>query len=589
MAEPVDTTALVALLGMDADLLSRWLSLLTCSAEPDALARRIEAIPAATLRDLSLAQAIAVLAVPGNARLDFHRWRATLIASLLGEALAADTVDPAAMRWRLLLAVSGAQVPHDLRLVELQQFRGTRRDLLEDASLEHRLLAVVETFDPADPSAAQDIARQLLNIDGEFYRTAVTRAERMAAEWLDRFGLAHDRDSDGFERVWLRLQMGVLEPLLAGAAANGGLLSAHELISRRLLGRVPALFLCDSASDRLVRLDGEGPEIARSSQSSVIARCVRLAERSELIDRLDQAVADRQVLRHLGTEEAICLPVLDRDGKAIGALVFGVDEEGFQDTAMAIYSAALARHLTPVDRETGPASDLDQYRQLEEKRLRELVHEANNPLSVVNNYLHILESRLSHEPEVVDQLRLIGAELRRAGGIIAQARELPPLEEDRQEAQVAFGDFDLNELARQLVQLHRGLADDNRVNLGESLAPEPLIVRSDRQRLIQIVNNLLRNAIEAATDTSVTVSTVSGIFREGREGVLVDVADTGPGLPRSVAERLAEPKQSTKGGDHAGLGLHIVYRLVSEIGGSIDVRTAAGRGTAFSIFLPLRP
>ena len=56
-----------------------------------------------------------------------------------------------------------------------------------------------------------------------------------------------------------------------------------------------------------------------------------------------------------------------------------------------------------------------------------------------------------------------------------------------------------------------------------------------------------------------------------------------------MLERLTEPKQSTKGGDHAGLGLHIVHRLVDEIGANIDVRTAPGEGTRFSIFLPLAP
>ena len=61
------------------------------------------------------------------------------------------------------------------------------------------------------------------------------------------------------------------------------------------------------------------------------------------------------------------------------------------------------------------------------------------------------------------------------------------------------------------------------------------------------------------------------------------------GVAREVLERLTEPKQSTKSGDHAGLGLHIVHRLVGELKGSIDVQTAPERGTTFTIFLPLAP
>jgi signal transduction histidine kinase len=87
----------------------------------------------------------------------------------------------------------------------------------------------------------------------------------------------------------------------------------------------------------------------------------------------------------------------------------------------------------------------------------------------------------------------------------------------------------------------------------------------------------------------VTVSTEAGVYRESREGLWLEVADTGPGLSREVLERLTEPKQSTKGNGHSGLGLHIVHRLVDEIGGNIDVRTAPGEGSRFSIFLPLTP
>ena len=80
-----------------------------------------------------------------------------------------------------------------------------------------------------------------------------------------------------------------------------------------------------------------------------------------------------------------------------------------------------------------------------------------------------------------------------------------------------------------------------------------------------------------------------GVFREGREGVEITVKDTGPGLSRAVLENLSEPKDSTKGGDHAGLGLHIVHRLVRELQGSIDVRTAQAQGTRFTLFLPIKP
>jgi signal transduction histidine kinase len=125
------------------------------------------------------------------------------------------------------------------------------------------------------------------------------------------------------------------------------------------------------------------------------------------------------------------------------------------------------------------------------------------------------------------------------------------------------------------------------VTLELEAAPGALVAASDESRLLQVLTNLVRNAIEAAPDGSVTIGSLGGVFRDGVEGVELSVADSGPGLPREVLERLGDPKQSAKGGDHAGLGLHIVHRLVEEVKARIDVRTSTGSGTTFTVFLPL--
>ncbi len=591
--DPFDPEELALLLGTDADLLSRWLQLLSCPAEPAAFIAAIRALPAERFQDLAMSQALAVLTVSGSVRLSFDQWRSVLHASLVGEQLAAELglADPVAVRWRVLLAASGVNLLQDPLLTELLAFRGARPELLEDASAIHRLFAVVESLDVSDPLVSQEIAHGLLGLDPERYQQVLDTAQARSDELLERLGLAVDEGFDYGERLWLRLQIFELGRLFPprGTASDSELLEAHVLVSRRLFARVPELFLTDASGATLVRIGGGGPDIAVTSQSSTIARCAREGERVELIDRADQSVADRQVLRHLGSGDGVCLPLTGTLGRSVGVVVFAVDEDVDQETAMALYAAEVGRRVSAPAEPAAERDLLVRFRQREEKRLRELVHEANNPLSIVNNYLHILELKLGHEPDAVQQLRLIGAELGRASDIISQMRELPPPEADRAEAQLEFSDVDLNALTRQVVELHLGYAGEYNVNLTEQRVPGTLFVRSDEHRLAQILNNLVRNAIEAAQGASVTVSTAAGIYREGREGALLAVSDTGPGLPAEVLERLAEPKESTKGGDHSGLGLHIVHRLVHEVGGSIDVRTARGQGTTFSVFLPLRP
>lgn len=593
--DPVDTDQLGRLLGSDADLLAHWLRLLDCPAEPGAIAAALDQLSHDEFRELAIAQALAVLATGGSVHLGFEQWRSVLASSFLAEAIAGslELPDAVALRWRVLLAASGVNLPGDPLLMELLAFRGVRRELLEDASPIHRLYALIEIHERRDALASQDAARELLDLDATLFQTLLADAEARCSAHLAGLGLDQDRDSAVTERLWLRVQISVLERLFdqlpdAGLAAT--LPSLNAALCRRLFGHPALLFRIDRAAGKLVGL-GEGvPVIALASQSSSIARSARLGERGEFADRPEQAVVDRQVLRALGGTDAVALPLRGSAGRVFGVAVFVLDEDQDQEAAMALYADALGRSLSRREQHASPeARLLERYRQREEKRLRELVHEANNPLSVIRNYLHILESRLQHETTVVEQLRLIGDELARAGGILGQAPRLSEVEPLQSPVNVAFSELDLNELVRGAAELHLGYAADHRVTLSTRRVAGTLPVTSDPNRLAQILNNLLRNAIEAAAGTSVTVSVRGGVYREGREGALLGIADLGPGLPPEVLQQLFEPKQSLKGGDHAGLGLHIVHRLVAEIGGSIDVQTTPGTGTEFTIFVPRSP
>jgi signal transduction histidine kinase len=477
-------------------------------------------------------------------------------------------------------------------MVELLALRGARPELLEDASLIHRLFAVVEALDVLDAAGVQELVSSLLGVEPGRFQTLHALADQRGDQLLRDLGLVGDADSDWADRLWLRLQMGILGHLFDGAELNNdGLSQLHHMVSRSLFGRVPLLMRFDEQTQALCSLDQEGPRIALDSSSSTIARSVRLGERSEIIDRSDQAVADRQVMRLLGSEDAVCYPLPDAaQNQMLGVLVFALDEDIDQEAAMSLYAEELGRHLARKVEAIEPEQELlRRYRGREEKRLREIVHEANNPLAIVNNYLHILRIRFEQEPEAVDQLRLIGNELDRASEILHRVRELSDIDDSATEPAVLFADVNLGELVGTVVELHRGYAADHDVAISANQAAGRLVVSSDSQRLAQILNNLVRNAIEAAAGRSVMVGSAGGVFREGREGAVLTVTDTGPGLPRDVLERLTEPKQTAKGGDHAGLGLHIVHRLVAELKGNIDVQTAPDRGTTFTVFLPLAP
>jgi signal transduction histidine kinase len=586
--QPVSVESFVRVLSSDADLLGRWLTLTNVPAEPEALSAAIAELEPEKIRSLAQAQAWAVLPVAGSARLGLDQWQAVLRSAFLAEVLAEQLgmPDPVTVRWRVLLATSGVTQVQDPQLMELSAFRGSRPELLGDASALIRIFGVVDAFEVLDEFEAAQLAQSLLGLEAGDFPEFVEWAGSRCSELVETLELGVPGEADWSNRLWVQQQVTMLTELLHHAENHESLQRAHEFITRSLFHQVPLLLL-ERSSGRYQASDELDVVIHGDSGTSAIAAAIREGEARTISDGPDLSVGDRQLLRHLGAREVSCLPIR-LNGHSGGAMLMVIDDDVDYEFALGLYMEALAQRLLNMGASTSELELLKRYRQREEKRLREIVHEANNPLSVVQNYLHILEMRLQHESSAVEQLSMIGTELSRATEIIQRARELPPMTELDAEAQVVVSEFDVNELVGRVHELHLGYARDHDVKLLLEARPGGLVVRSDEQRLAQVLNNLVRNGIEAAAGESVAIGTDSGIFREGREGVEIWVKDTGPGLPRSVLERLADPKESTKGGQHAGLGLHIVHRLVRELGGNIDVRTASGQGTTFTVFLPLR-
>lgn len=592
-AEDVSLPQFIELVGMDADLLARWLRLLACPASPRALREGIESLEPWTFVDLAQAQAWSVLPPGSSMRLGFDQWRSVYKSALLGELLAEQLSlpDPQATRWRLHLAMSGVNLAADPNLIDLIEYRGTRAELLEDAPPEHKILAVLDASEVQETSAVAQLTERLLGISAFSFTTLSAEAGHRCDAQLQQAGLETAGTNDRTEELWDLQQVNLLAGLFLQGNSNANVQQAHTLAGKTLFETPPALFLLDPADSTLVAPEQRLQNISLNSASSKIAQAIRELRQLELVDSSDCAVADRQVLRSLDAEEGLILPLQVR-GEGIGVLVFAVDDDVAEGQLIHAYSSALSRWLAASSSgsESGTAQ-LSSFREQEEKRLRTLVHEINNPLSIVSNYLHILELRLQHEPDATEQLSIIGRELRRAADLLQQVREVPRgIEVDEPKAQVTVAEFEVNRLVEQIHQIHLGYAAEHEVDLRLALQPGTFLLRSDEQRVIQVLNNLLKNAIEAGDAASwVRISTQGGVYRQGQRGVEIMVADDGPGISSAVLDRLYEPKQSTKGGDHSGLGLHIVHQLVKDISASVDLRTAAGQGTEFTLFLPLSP
>ncbi len=587
-----DPGALFRLITTDADLLNRWVVSLGTRVEPEAITRAMHHLAPDSLSAMARAQIWAVVPLGNAARLGFDQWRAVLLAACVAEALVREVgyPYPDAARMRTLLASSGVQVPGDELMTELGAFRGVAAELLVDAHPLLRAFAVAEALDHHSSSTAARNAALLFGLDAAGFERVLEAAERRCAALIDAAGISNETDDSWLEMLWVQAQLSAFSNLLAQQDDDASLHELGNHVTRALFRHVPRCFvrtnngLVAAGADDLAAL-----KIPFDSTNS-IARAWRDHRAITVEEDASATVVDRQILRRLEAEKMLVVPLGDPDSP-IGVLAFRLtdDDPAEAPFAMSAYAIEFGRWLNVLRHDEDRQLRLiREYQSGHEKRLREIVHEANNPLSIIHNYLHILELRLQDHPETHEQLRLIGSEIRRTAAIFKRVIEFPSLSVTAAtKADVRAARVDLNEIARSVIELGKGKAETAHVVLQLTTFEGGVPVVSDRDRITQIMTNLVGNAIDAMEGNgAVYVATFNGVYRDGRVGVEFSVRDEGPGLPPAVLERLYEPKTSSKGGDHAGLGLHITARLVRELEGAIDVRTAQGRGTAFSVFLP---
>jgi signal transduction histidine kinase len=174
---------------------------------------------------------------------------------------------------------------------------------------------------------------------------------------------------------------------------------------------------------------------------------------------------------------------------------------------------------------------------------------------------------------------MIDREVQRISDIVGQMYQLyrPDPAEPRP--------IDLEAVLRDVSQIMAGLLRQHRLTLRTEVAPDLPPVRLPQRDLIQVLCNLIRNAIEASRPASEIRLSVT----HDDDIVSIVVADRGKGIPAEVLPHIFDPFFTTKmGGTQGGmgLGLSVSRSLVEAMGGRIDVRSAVGRGATFTVVLP---
>lgn len=331
--------------------------------------------------------------------------------------------------------------------------------------------------------------------------------------------------------------------------------------------------------------DGPAPAIAIQPEGSTTAAAWALLTRSPVVVTLeapaDAAVLDLQLIRQAGAEGLAAIPI--GADEPLGVLIVRGSRHALAQIAAnqrhyARLGELAGRRAPPAAEDEAPS--VTQREQLS-GRVRRAAHEISNPLGIIKNYLAIMQAKLGGDAPVADELRIMHEELDRI------VRIMRGLANDEAAPAQADEAVDVNALIDDLVKVTAPTWRDRDVRIETRLDPALPKLPRDRDKLKQIILNLLLNALEA-TPPGGTVRLQTGTLTDHRQQRLVEitVADSGSGIPAELAGRIFTPLESGKGDGHAGIGLSIVKALTLSLNGNITFRSDA-TGTLFQLSFPV--
>jgi signal transduction histidine kinase len=209
-----------------------------------------------------------------------------------------------------------------------------------------------------------------------------------------------------------------------------------------------------------------------------------------------------------------------------------------------------------------------------------LVHSLKNMLSGLKGGAYLV--RLGLDSQQKDQARqgldMLERNIGRVGRLV---RDLLTLSKPRRPE---VEQVDLGELCDEAARMMRAEAQARGVELCCTSLAAPLTARLDRGALLDVLLNLIGNAVDAAAEVSQGRAQVSA----GRQGgeVCLEVSDNGPGLDEEAAGRIFQGFYSSKGAAGTGLGLMVCHKIAGEHGGRVEFASAPGQGATFRVLLP---
>ncbi|MFT5220497.1 MAG: HD-like signal output (HDOD) protein/signal transduction histidine kinase [Planctomycetota bacterium] len=296
-------------------------------------------------------------------------------------------------------------------------------------------------------------------------------------------------------------------------------------------------------------------------------------------------LADRQLVRRLKHDIAYCLPLVCA-GQVIACAVIGSNKT--QKSQLENLSKFIAGYL-----ETIASAWLQSKRSLhqqnleaalvqeqKEKDFAKLVHEISNPLSVIGNYIDILNtSSTENGDRNSEEIDILKEELERIGNIVLNFK-------DTQHSDTKS--LRLNEELKACIPLYvKSISNSKAVEIKWRLDESDPDIKIARDALRQIVLNLVKNAVEAQkSDVEITVSSHHFVNINGAIYAQFTIADRGKGVDSITRQQLFSPLSSAKEGSGRGIGLSVVTEILKNVDGQIKYVGNEEGGASFEVLIP---
>jgi signal transduction histidine kinase len=329
-------------------------------------------------------------------------------------------------------------------------------------------------------------------------------------------------------------------------------------------------------------------------EDSAIVRWLReqreVLVRDELPRRVPGPVMQRLTRELNRLKVSVCVPMLV-DERLIGVLCLG------EKTSRNMFYVADIHLLETL---AGEASMAVRYRRMQEEVVRKnklmelgtvaagIAHEIRNPLASIKTFAQLLPTK-GDDPEFKNEFsKLVAKDVDRISKVVESMLAFA------RPAGVKVADYWVAELVDEAVLLVEPRFKSKEIHLKKEVA-KGLKLRVDKQQILQVLVNLLNNAVDAlgpggTIRVSASERSVNdfGVGSQRQEFVVIEVADNGVGMTAAMRQRLFEPFFTTK--KHGtGLGLSISQKIVHDHGGVITVSSVEEKGTTFQVHLPVQP